>query len=259
MGKSRIMWDNAVARSTIAASSEDAGYPVSNIATWRETSIWKASGANSYEIEFELDASAGEGITSLCIMAHNLHTCGARYKLEGSNDGSSIPSWNSIVAYQTPTNDYCQAHQFNSVNYPLLKLTIDNNGGGNFTPQIGIVFIGEHLEIPRNPDPNGLDPDSCEEIGDTQVSESGLLLGESIAFVKRNPSFSYPYLTPAFIADDWIPFRQTHRGLPFFWMWDSDIPTETYFMKFSGKTVTQPYNQVLFRSLQFSLEGRKEQ
>ena len=88
MGLSRIMWDNLVlSDASITASASDAGYPATNIATWRESSIWQASGAASYTIDLEFD-SAGVDVDSFCIMGHNLNTQGARYKLQGSDDPS---------------------------------------------------------------------------------------------------------------------------------------------------------------------------
>jgi hypothetical protein len=259
MGKSRILWDNAVTRSVINASAETSGYPDDNVATWRETSIWKASGDNDYTFVFEFTESAGETVKAFALMAHNLNTCGARFKVEGlvSPDSSELQA-TPLVPYEYPADDFCLVKFFTGGVFSEVHLHIDNNGGANFSPQIGIVFLGDYLEIPRNPDPNGLDPDKCEEIGDTQVSESGILLGESISFVKRSPSFSYPYLDPSFMTT-WKSFRQDHRGKPFFWTWDSAKPAESYLMKFSSKTLTQPYYAVLYRSLQFDLEGRKEQ
>lgn len=259
MGKSRILYDNAVVRSVIATSAEDAGSPGSNVATWRELSIWKGSGDNDYTLIFEFTESAGETVNAFALMAHNLNTCGARIKVEGliSPDSSELQG-SPLVDWMYPTDDFCLVKYFTGGVFSEVHLHIDNNGGADFSPQIGIVFLGEYLEIPRNPDPNGLDPDKCEEVGDTQISESGILLGESIGFVKRTPSFSYSYLDPSFITT-WKAFRQVHRGLPFFWNWDSTVPAESYLMKFSSKTLNQPYNAVLFRSLQFDLEGRKEQ
>lgn len=260
MGKSRIMWDNQVVNAAINASAEDSGCPDDNVATWRELSIWKASGDNSYLISFDFPDSAGVPLSVFALMAHNLNTCGARFKVVGHiSPDSSEGQGDIIVPYEYPGDDYCLVRFFTEANYNEVHLHIDNDGGADFSPQIGIVFLGDYLEIPRNPDPNDLDPDKCEEIGDMQVSESGILLGESISFVKRNPSFSYPYLTPAFVTDEWIPFRQNHRGLPFFWTWDADRPLESYLMKFSSRSISQPYNQILYRSLQFDLEGRKEQ
>jgi hypothetical protein len=260
MGKSRVLWDNAVTRSVINASAEDAGYPDDNVATWRETSIWKASGDNDYTFVFEFTESAGETIKAFALMAHNLHTCGARYKVEGlvSPDSSELQA-TPLVPYEYPADDFCLVKFFTGGVFSEVHLHIDNNRGGNFSPQIGIVFLGDYLEIPRNPDPNGLDPDKHEEVSESQTSETGVLMGTGISFVKRTPSFSYPYLDPSFITGTWLPFRAAHRGKPFFFGWDSAKPAETYLVQFASQQITTPYNAVLYRSLQFDLVGRKEE
>jgi len=257
MGKSRIMWDNLVSEAdSISATASDQGYPVTNIANWRENSIWQASEDNTFDITFEFP-SAGVDVTSFCLMGHNLNTQGARYKLQGSDNPGG--GWTDLTAYSYPGDDFCKCHQFTLVNYSDFRIRINNDGGSDFSPQIGIVFLGEYMEIPLHPFHADIDPDKCMEVLETQRSESGILLGSSIAFVNRNPTFSYPALSPTFINDEWLPFRKDHRGKPFFWNWDSDRLDEVYLMEFAGRDNTQPYNQVLYRSLSFTLTGRKEE
>lgn len=259
MANPRILWDNEVADATLTATAEDSGYPVENIATWLDYDVLQGSGANSYAIEID-GGSAGITATALAIVGHNLNTVGARYKLEGSNNAdSSAPDWTSVVAYQTPGNDFCRADFFTQVNYEVYKLTIDNNGGANFTFQIGIVFLGTYLTLERPPSlPH--DPDEIEDFGTRNRSETGYSLGRALDHSMRQQRFTFDFLTHDWITNTWKPFRTAHRNNPIIFAWDPvGHATEIYLMEIGDTRFTQPIANSLYRSLDLSLTGRLEE
>ena len=261
MGKPRILYDNKLIGETITASSEATGYPKENLLTWREYELWKGDPGNSHTIEFEFAASAGESFNCLGIAGHNLFTCGARIKLEGCNNpDDSAPTWTNIVSYFYPGTDFALAEFFNSINYLAGKLTIDNNGGSNFEPYMGIFFVGNYLEIENNPDPEGLDEDAIEDITTKQISESGHLLGNTLDYSMRKTSWKFSHLTPSWFKGTWLLFRTVHRNKPFIWVWDYEsFGDEVYLMQFEGKKHSAPRKNVLYRTLNFNLVGLLEE
>lgn len=222
MGKTRIMFDNILrnAGMVITASAEDAGFPASNLATWRVYNKWSASGDNEYIFEFESPTALD--VNALVISGHNLFTCGARFKLDGYDEvDSSATTDTPLITYVTPTdNKTIRRYLTGTASYKGYRLTINNNGGANFTPEIGIVFLGEYLEIPRNPS-LPINPDSQEDKNTLERGGTGQALGVVETFALRDFAFNYDNLDPSFVSSYWKPFYDNFRSNPFFINWDS--------------------------------------
>jgi hypothetical protein len=263
MGLPRILWDNEVIDGTITADNEDTGFPDNNLATWLDWERWRAgtlTPANSFEIEVDFGSASPASITAFALAGHNFNTVGARYKLEGSNDAdASAPTWTSIVAYTTPGDDFVKVHFFNSVTYATYRLTIDNNGGANFIPQLGILFLGDYLEFEHVPVAAGFDPDRQEDFGERQRSETGYELGYALDHTMRNLSVTFDHLDPAWVESDWLPFWSEHRNEPFFWAWDSAETDQAYLVHFTTKTMNAPYRNPLYRQVTLEMMGRLEE
>jgi len=254
MSKPRILYLNLCAGKTVTASATDSGYPAVNTTNWKEYELWKASGANTYTLE--LDYGANVAATALALAGHNGYTCGARFKLEGKVDGGG--GYVSVLGYETFANNFTLARFFDSVSYRYWKLTIDNNGGANFAPQVGIYYIGTYLEMEQKPE-TPLDPDATQDVGNVENSGSGYLLGSVLDHSLREQSWQFKYLTQSWILNTWIPFINSYRNQPFFFAWDvGSHPNEVYLMRFKDTRFGAPY-EIFFRNLSFSLTGRKEE
>jgi hypothetical protein len=254
-GYPRLLYLNRVGASTttITASAADSGYPDDNLGDWREYLPWAASGANSYTVDFNLGSALA--CTAFAIVGHNLNTCGARYKLEAGSNGVDFAT--AVVAYQTPGNNRTVAHYFANPDKRYYRLTIDNNGGANFSPSIGIAFLGSYLEMERLPE-TPLDPDAIEDVYEDQTGETGYLLGTLHDHTLRRTSWSFKALSQTWITATWLPFIRSYRLYPFLFAWDYETESAgVYLVKFSNTTHGAPFMDI-YRELTFDLVGRFE-
>lgn len=263
MGESRICWDNeAFNADAFVDTTEDSGFPIENLQNWRATDICRVSGENTYEFEWEF-GSAGITLSAFAISNHNMNTRGARYKLEGINDaGSSGSTPTSIIAFTTPGNDFTIVKFFSEVTFETIRLTIDNGGNSSdpaFTLDIGIVFLGDYLEMEHHPVPT-VNPDGQQDFGQSSRGETGYLLGTVREHTMRMSNWKFDHLTPSWFDANWLPFWSAHRDKPFFWIWDSvTAPLEAYLMEFANKRLQAPWRATMYRNLSFSLRGRLEE
>jgi len=261
MSHSRLQWNNLFAdvTATITASAEDAGFPVENLATWRETAeVWEASGANNYVIDLEF--ATPKPASSVALVGHNLYTCGARFKVEGYDAiPSSAPAYHLLMDYVTPASDFCLSEFFTQASYTGYRITINNNGGANFSPRIGIAFLGTYLEFEHSPDAPS-DPDQQEDVGETERSGTGYALGSTLLYTKRHQTWTFGHLTPAWYKSDFLPFWSSHRRKPFIFTWNPEgYPLEAYLLQFTKDILNAPYQDVLRRSLDLEMEGVLEE
>jgi len=84
-GTPRILWDNFVTFGSITASSEAAGYPISNVTNPATNQEWRAAAAGAVEIAITIgvvDELSGVGIAR-----HNFGSAGIALSLLGTSEG----------------------------------------------------------------------------------------------------------------------------------------------------------------------------
>jgi hypothetical protein len=135
------------------------------------------------------------------------------------------------------------------------KLTVDNGGGSNFIPQIGIWALAEYIELPRVPvTPH--DPDHIRDHSNIVTGGQGHRLGVTNDYSQRTFTYRSQLITQAFITNTWIPFLESYRQSNFAWMWNyDDKPNEAYLMGFTRPNHTMPYSSK-WRRLNFEMSGR---
>lgn len=232
-----FLYLNRATAGTITASATTSGYPATNLSDWRDYLRWHGSGAtNSYTVK--IDCGSSMTAAALALSGHNLYTCGARYKLDGSDNDAD---WTAVVAYQTPGHNRTVAHFFTSASYRYWRLTIDNNGGANFTPQLGVYFVGNYIEMEDYID-GSFDPDAATAHGSQDVGETGRLLGVSTDWVERSVTLTFNYITKTWFTSTWQPFWQSYFDQPVIFAWDrTNYAAEAYLMRWNVKTMTAPY------------------
>ena len=246
--------DRVGAAGTTLTSSPAAttGYPALNVTDWKDYTLWSSSGANSYTLE----ADAGADVTADCIglAGHNLFTVGARWKLDGKVNGGG--GYVAVVAYDTPASNETIAKFFVQVSYRYWRITVDNNGGANFIPQLGIFYIGNKIEIPRLP-ATPHDPDAIEDHSNIVIGGQGHLLGVTNDYTVRKMSFNFPHITQAFMTATWLPFIASYRLSPFIFVWDYvNHPLEARLVAFSRGGQDQPFSGGVWREISLDLTGR---
>jgi hypothetical protein len=254
MGLPRILReDDRVEGATITSSGEATGYPDDNVTDWKEYTLWIGDNANAHWLK----ADAGSQVTANCfaVAGHNLSTEGVtQISLEGSNNDAD---WTEIIAdFAPPNGDDAFARFFaETKTYRYWRLSIDNNGGAAYDPQIGVWYVGNYFELPRVPrTPH--DPDEIEDKSNRVIGGEGHLLGVIKEYSRRKFHYETDLSTQAFISGTWIPFLESHRNDNFVWLWDyASHPNEAYLMGFDQSTWSMPYHSK-WRSLRFDLVGR---
>jgi hypothetical protein len=244
---------------TLTASASASAFPSTNLGDWKDFRRWHGSGAtNSYTLILDLGAGyASLSLKCLALAGHNFNTVGARYKLEAGTNGVDFAT--AVVAYQTPANNKTVAHFFTDPAKRYLRLTIDNNGGANFTPQLGVLFLGDYLEIEDYIEAP-FDPDAEVVHGSRQLGETGNILGMVTDWRERVISMTFPYLTKAWFTSTWKAYWDSYFDKPFVFVWDAtDHATEAYLAVWNMDRMSAPYTVNAYRGpLNLSLFSRVE-
>lgn len=254
MGKSRVLYDNILrmADAVINVSASDPGFPAQNVATWRVYDKWSASGNNQYIFEFTF--TTPKTIDSVVLSGHNLYSCGARFKLDGFNvaDSSGV-AVTPLLAYTTPTSNKTIGKYITPATFDGFILTIDNNGGADFIPEIGIILLCEYLEIPRNPS-LPFNPDAQKDNDATEYGTTGNALGNVEVFSLREMTINYNNLPTAFVSGDWKTFYDNGRRNPFIFNWDSS-KDEFWLTKWEKPKFDAEYKNTLYRDVALPIQA----
>jgi len=255
MGLPRMLYDNSyIEAATLSAADTDTDYPIDNISDKREYIYWAGDGStNSYEIE--IDLGSAQSIDSIGLAGHNFNTVGARWKLRASSDDISYAD---IVSYETPSNDNNLVRFFNSASYRYWKIVIDNNGGSNFAPQLGVCFLCSYLEF-EQPLSLPWDPDRVSDTVGQPASDTGYFLGSILEGSIRRLECRFEWVSISWVTNNWIPFLNNYRRDPFFFVWDyENHADEAYYCMLEGDSLGTPYMGGGYRELSFSLRARYE-
>lgn len=246
LSHARIGYHTFVPDSTITASTEAAGFPASAVALSMTYEMWKPT-ALPATITFD----AGDGVEAnyIGIASHTLGNSGASVELEHSPDNSS---WTSFD-HRAFADDSTFMLLFTKVQARYWRLTIT----GSVIPEIGVVYIGEVLEMQRmiygGHSPGTLSRQT--EIRPTR-SEGGQFLGRSIIRQGFATSFQWENLKAQWYRTNFDPFVESARTEPFFIAWrPEDFPLEVLYC-WTNSDIS-PTNQGVrdFMSVGFSVQG----
>jgi len=253
-----IAWRNLLCQDPapiVTPPATETDYPIDNVWDWREYTLWKPSASGDLEIKFDADPLPGDEMTvdTLAIAGHNLGGVGVTgLVLKYSDDDSTY--YNCFTPID-PAADGVIFKRFAAQTHRYFKLLIPS--GYSDTPMIGILFIGECLEVPAYPD-SGFDPDRQEAVLAAEYSREGRLLGVAARFRRREISAEFKRLTSSFIDNDFTPFFEAHAFKPFFFSWDTDNRAdETRLVRLASPRLEAPYEGA-FRSLSLSMTGVAE-
>jgi len=256
MGYPRILYLNRIASATITLSggTTTTGYPLNNMKDWRDYYRWAASGANSYVLK--ADYGSEVSAQSVALSGHNLYTCGARWKLDGSDNDAD---WTALQAYVTASDNKTVARFFASDSYRYYRLTVDNNGGANFSPEIGVWFVGNYIEFPQLltfP----FDPDSHKIRSSRAQGDTGRPLGCAVDFRERMVMATFNHLTPSWVSATWQPFWNSYFSQPFVWCWDyANYASAAYLMEWDMDTMSAPFDGAFRNPLTLNMRGLLEE
>lgn len=241
----RLCWQNLVNAGNIAASSQAAGYPITNAANPSTAYLWQATGTAQQDI----DVTFSQEVDYIGFARHNL-VLGSEVRIQVKFGSTyiTIVDWTLVPQTQAPL------FLFNLASPAGVRLSIRNN---TVAPRIAVLYCGLSTALQRNiyvghtPITYGR---HVETVGG--YSESGQYLGEIVRREGRSTTVALQNLTASWYREELDPFFAARPRVPAFWAWrPSTYPGETAFAWIKGnpRPVNQRNNGMM--SVSFDLEG----
>lgn len=244
-----IGWRNLVASNNISATSEEAGYPASNLANPATFSEWRAT---STAEQYLTVTALSDSFDYIGIAKHNLSSAGCPVSVEVWN-GSS---WDEIVVPQVPPDDEALVFLFGLQSASQARLRMQTGGEA---ARAATLYLGQSLTAQRR-----LYGDHSplfygrETQGPAPYSEGGAYLGRIITRTERMGTAKFKLLRPDWYRDNFEPFLESARALPFFLAWrPQSYPGEVTFTWLTNnpKPVNAPPSHLIDVELKLSALG----
>lgn len=229
-----LFWDNVADEATITSLTEEAEYPVSNLANPSTALIWRGEVSSPPVDEYlTVSLAPGDIVDYLALAGHNFGTIGALVSVE-ILVAASPENWDPVTTPVILPDDGPVIFRFlpqNTVSPQTVfgvRLRIEPGTG---TPQAAVLFTGKSLVFERGvqgsytPLPFGRNHNVV-----TGRSESGHFLGRIITESRLISQASFRNLTPSWVRQYLDPFLDASAAQPFFFAWSpEEYPLETGF------------------------------
>jgi hypothetical protein len=221
-----IGYENLATVDNIAATSEDADYPATNLVNPATNLLWKGEAASPLEDVYVTVTLAGADLIDyVAIAKHNLFTAQSLVSVEGLT-GSPLEWVELCSAVALPDNGpamFCFSEQaLDAVRLKIQASPLD------VVPQAAVLYAGKLLILQRRvyvghvPIPYGTSATIVNG-----KSESGNFLGRIVLNEWNSTGLSLQNLTPAWVRASLMPFVRACKEQPFFFAWrPSSYPYE---------------------------------
>lgn len=230
-----VGYQNVVTSSLIAADTEDASYPVENLANVLTSQRWQGSDTTEQYLTVTTDGLGD--IDYLAVARHNFGTIGSEVVPEGK--ATSGGSFTELTDPVLPGDDAPILFRFDAGPQYQVRLKI---GSGSAVPRCAILYTGELLVMQRRlyvghtPLHMGLVTDTVHN-----RSQSGEYVGSVVTGEHLETQAAFANITPSWYRANMQPFIQAAKASPFFFAWRPDTyPLEVGFAWFNGDV--QPQN-----------------
>lgn len=233
---------------TITASSDPAAAPKENAVDWRLEDYWQPSAATQNWLEF--DFGSARSVDYIGFYSPDFHTmAGAQLVL--SYGATSNPGSDALT--QSITTAGPKLYTFGSQSAQFWRLKLNTTGAES--PRVVLIAFGVRLELERGLRPGfrapALAPPNRVV---TNVSESGLFLGRSLARQPIEFTLNTDTLTPAWIRANWPGLLAHVEQYPFFCLPEPDAyPDEAVVAWTRGKIRAPEYSHSNFLRLALDL------
>lgn len=240
-----IGWHTVVTSTTIAADTEDANYPASNMANPATHLEWRAG--DTTEQYITVTTNYVDDIDYVAIAKHNLSS-GEIPVSVGYFDTSSPPVWVELVDEVMLSDDGPAIFRFTAQSQATVKIKL---GAGTDPARIAVVYVGKLLVLERK-----------IYVGHTPLpharkfsiangrSESGNYLGRIVLGEWRESSIPLSLISPAWYRSNMDPFLAVADETPFFFGWRPETyPRECgygWLIEDPMPTPTGPSNLIAF-------------
>lgn len=241
-GNSHIGYDSLYLRSDaiVAASAEDAGFPVENGTNWLTyAGGWRTSviGQNTVTASFMSAQSAN----SYGLFKHNLGDIGGTVKLQHSDDG--VIFTDIAGSEMTPADNKAIFFVFDTEAHPVWRLLFTGIDSME-TLIVGQLFIGPTLQVFGGPE-TGFTPPNLAFNDDfvNSRADGGDFLGRSLIRKGNKTGFNVSAVAADWVRDNWEPFLTVAQLQPFYYAWNTvAFPTEVAYC-YTESNVQKPSYQ----------------
>lgn len=243
-----IGWQSILTAGNLAATTEDASYPVTNLLNPATNLRWRATSAALNYLTVTVGGS--DPISYVAIAKHNLGSSLIAASVEVDDGGG----YDEIVPPALPGDDSPIIFQFEDDSYAGVRLKL---AAGDEMPEIGVMYVGRLLTLQRR-----------IYVGHTPMtygrsatvlngmSEDGNFLGRIVTNESRDTTVPLKNITPSWYRTNMDPFVQSGIVSPFFFAWrPGTYPSEVGFGWFPN--IPRPVNQRIngMMSIDFSIKG----
>jgi len=213
-----IGWRNIVTPEIVAADTEAAGYPASNLANVSTVEQWRSTD-DAGEQFITIDASGT--FDYVAIARHNFGSGQVSVRVDADVDSV----WTEVVPEFLPGSDAPLMMLFESGTYLGLRVRLFADG---VAPRASVLYAGQVTRLQRRmyvghtPLPYG----RGARVTNAR-SESGDFLGRIVLTETLETAASLKNITPAWYRATLDPFIVASKEVPFFWGWrPSSYPDE---------------------------------
>lgn len=221
-GTPLILWKNIVAFGTVTADSEDAEYPITNVANPATDQEWRAASAT--DVEITISNGGGEILSGVGFARHNFGSAGIQVEI-GYYDSSSPPAFVTLAGPQIMATDEPLLFQFDEDD-DLDEIVI-RLGTGSDAARCAVIYAGQITVMERGVDVGSdfLRPKFARKTEfSAPRSERGDYLGKIVTSqYVDGVEHTYSHLTADFFRDEVDPFIDAaQQDTPFFYAMLSD-------------------------------------
>lgn len=206
-----VGWHNIVTASTIAADTEDANHPATDLANPATYLYWLAADTTEQYLTLTIDYV--DEIDYLAVAGHNFSSAAIPVSVEGFIGGV----WTEIVGEHMLSDDGPVLFRYTSQSLSAIRLRMQS---GSAPPRAAVLQVGKLLILERRiyadhiPMPHGRKNEII-----SGMSESGNFLGRNVLGAWRETTIPLQNISPDFYREFVDEFLQAAITKPFFFAW----------------------------------------
>ncbi|WP_322884177.1 hypothetical protein U8C35_06500 [Sinorhizobium medicae] len=221
-----IGYENLLENGTVAASSENASFPVENAYDWRTSDFFKP--ATFGTINIDLTLSGADTADYFAFFGHNLYSHGGTIKLQYHNGSTYVDCFAAV----TPADNTPRLITFTSQSATLWRVVITCTS----VFSIAVISFGSKLQLERGLYIGGTPPQfgRATQLIDS-TSDGGEFLGRSVIANGVRSTLELNQASDAWMRSYWLTFIRHAELKPFFILPDpTNYPAECVFTMTDG-------------------------
>lgn len=248
-------WHTVVTASNVAATSEDADYPASNLANPATHLKWTAGETSPTTQYVTVTTGYADDIDYVGIARHNLGSEGLTVSVQGFQD----PSWVELIEQRILADDGPTIFRFTPGVYSQVRLVIEgiDESSPPALPSIAVLFVGKLIVMERRIWVGHTPLDHARK---TRVvnsrSESGNYLGSVVLSQHAESSAMFQLIDPDWYRENLDEFLSEGKGTTFFFAWrPTTYPNEVGYAWLTNDPMPKPVTPSHLLEVELQMQG----